>query len=91
MYCSKCGKELSEGAKFCDGCGNKIENGNEVKNTNTNSNQKKEVPKCTHCGYVGEWEVGPILRPIDFIIGVAFLFLGVVPGLIYWSGSSYKK
>ena len=28
MYCSKCGKELSENALFCSGCGNKMNEGN---------------------------------------------------------------
>ena len=25
MHCAKCGKELEEGSKFCDGCGEKVE------------------------------------------------------------------
>lgn len=82
MYCSKCGKELKEDARFCDGCGTKIGE-TELKTTQEQTNNKKEIPKCTHCGYVGEWKIGPILRPIDYIIGIVFLLFGVVPGLIY--------
>ena len=26
MFCEKCGKELLDGSKFCDGCGAEIEN-----------------------------------------------------------------
>ncbi len=42
-----------------------------------------QTPKCTHCGYIGNWTLGPILRPIDFIIGIALLLLGFIPGLVY--------
>lgn len=47
MFCQKCGKELNEGAKFCDGCGTPIEQQdivNTVKEQNTalNKSQKKK-------------------------------------------------
>ncbi len=32
MYCSKCGKELNENAKFCDSCGTKVEGKEKVEN-----------------------------------------------------------
>ncbi|MBQ3151350.1 MAG: zinc-ribbon domain-containing protein [Clostridia bacterium] len=28
MYCQKCGKQIEEGVKFCDGCGNPADDGN---------------------------------------------------------------
>lgn len=37
MYCSKCGKQLESGSKFCANCGNYVGNGNVKKNI---SNQK---------------------------------------------------
>ncbi len=77
MFCKQCGKEMNEGTKFCPHCGGGQEA--EVKN----SPEIRKIPKCTCCGYVGEWKVGPVFRPVDFIIGILFLFLGVVPGLIY--------
>ena len=80
MYCNKCGKELNDNAQFCEHCGTKVIKEN---NTETNTPIKREEPKCTHCGYVGKWEIGPILRPIDYVIGIIFLIFGVVPGLIY--------
>ena len=46
MYCSKCGKELKEDARFCDGCGTKIGE-TELKTTQEQTNNKKEIPKCT--------------------------------------------
>lgn len=82
MYCSKCGKKLKEDAKFCDQCGTKIET-IAISSKKEESNQRNEVPKCTHCGYIGNWKIAPILRPVDYVIGIIFLFLGIVPGLIY--------
>lgn len=39
-------------------------------------------PQCTHCGYVGPWKVDHLLRPIDIIIFLIFLwFWGA--GFIY--------
>ena len=42
------------------------------------------VPKCTYCGHIDEWEVGPLFRTMDYILGIAFTMCGVVPGLIYF-------
>lgn len=41
MYCSKCGKKLDEGVKFCSGCGNKIVD--EIVNIPSMSKQKDVV------------------------------------------------
>lgn len=51
-FCSKCGKELEEGAAFCSGCGTAV-GATEVKN----DNQRKisfdgEVHKCPNCGEI---------------------------------------
>ncbi len=83
MFCTKCGKEVKDGMKFCANCGNPVENVQEVTEVKNTGSTKRDVPKCTHCGYEGQWKVGPLLRPIDFIIGIIFLIFGVVPGLIY--------
>jgi hypothetical protein len=40
------------------------------------------VPKCLHCGFVGPWKIEPLVRPIDWIITLVFLFL-FGGGLIY--------
>ena len=42
-----------------------------------------DVPKCTSCGFVGPWKVGALFTPLEIIIAIVFLCLGVVPGLIY--------
>ena len=44
---------------------------------------KHDVPKCTCCGNVGPWKVEPVLRGIDWVIGIALMILGFVPGIVY--------
>lgn len=44
--------------------------------------RRHHVPKCTCCGYVGEWKVASLVRPIDIVIFLLFfLFWGA--GFIY--------
>lgn len=38
MYCSNCGKEIQDGAKFCPNCGSEI-----VKNNSSNGTEKKQL------------------------------------------------
>lgn len=88
MFCSKCGNKLDENAKFCSSCGTII-NAPEAQKTDQAEGALKNdpthhtVPKCNYCGNIGEWKVGPLFRPMDYVLGIAFLILGVVPGLIY--------
>lgn len=45
MYCTRCGKEVKDGAKFCPNCGAKIESGESVNRVNfseTQGHQKKQ-------------------------------------------------
>ncbi|MBQ4498289.1 MAG: zinc ribbon domain-containing protein [Spirochaetaceae bacterium] len=51
-FCSKCGKELAEGARFCSGCGASV--GGAVENDGTKRVQKfvGEIRKCPGCGAV---------------------------------------
>ncbi len=86
-FCSKCGCSVEEGNPHQYNTNNvnsfgTIKSGNLFSKSTTNCNPN-QTPKCTHCGYVGNWTIGPILRPIDFVIGIVFLFLGIFPGLIY--------
>lgn len=48
MYCSNCGKKIADDAKFCDGCGARIENITDE--TNKFSDKDGTVFKCPHCG-----------------------------------------
>lgn len=88
MFCSNCGKKLEDGAGFCSSCGAKV-NGEQTNPNSQNSSAEfngpshHTVPKCTYCGNIEEWKVGPLFRPLDYILGVTFLIFGVIPGLIY--------
>jgi ribosomal protein L40E len=84
MFCSKCGTQVPEGSHFCPSCGNnQMATQNPTINTNPGPSIH-EVPKCTSCGNVAPWQVGPILRPINWVIGIILLFFFIVPGLIYF-------
>lgn len=45
--------------------------------------KRNNIPKCTCCGYIGNWELDKVFRPMDWVIGIILLLLGIVPGLIY--------
>lgn len=51
MFCSSCGKQLTEGSKFCNGCGSPV-----IKSAQPESNSKRktvidgEIHKCPNCG-----------------------------------------
>lgn len=47
-FCINCGKELSEGAKFCDGCGIAI--GQVSNQTNRQFEYEGTIHKCPNCG-----------------------------------------
>ena len=66
MYCKHCGKEISENAKFCDGCGNPLSDA--CTPSDGNIGHKKKSKK-RH----------PILGIILFIIGI-FIFIGAFSG-----------
>ncbi len=85
MFCSKCGSEIKNDVKFCSMCGSSV-SVNVADTGNQSSNAvptHHEIPKCNYCGNIAPWKVGPILRPMDFVIGVALLLLGFIPGLVY--------
>ena len=77
-FCTKCGKEISEDAVICVHCGGEVQNP-------VTSGEKgfHKVPKCTCCGNIGPWKVGPIFRPMDWIAGILFGLMGIFPGVIY--------
>ena len=92
MFCSNCGKKLADGSVFCSSCGTKA-NGAKNNNQSEQSNQNPtntvnvpshhEIPKCNYCGNIEEWNVGPLFRPLDYVLGVVLLLLGFFPGLAY--------
>lgn len=44
---------------------------------------QRTVPRCTSCGYIGDWEVGPLFKTHDLIIGIGacFTFVGAPFGI----------
>ncbi|MBQ2974183.1 MAG: zinc ribbon domain-containing protein [Clostridia bacterium] len=78
MFCPNCGKENANGATICDSCYTPLNN-----QPRQQVPEKHDVPMCTGCGYKGNWKLGPILRPMDYVIGIVLLIFGVVPGIIY--------
>lgn len=45
MYCTRCGKQITEGSMYCEGCGNKVQqNDFQMKESNNSLNTKKTIP-----------------------------------------------
>lgn len=80
MFCNNCGQELFDNANVCSNCGNQLNN---FKTPGSPVEYQHRVPKCTCCGYIGEWKLEPVLRTMDIILGILFLFIGIIPGIIY--------
>ena len=77
-FCTNCGKEIHDEAVVCVHCGA------EVKKVATSGVEKfHKTPKCTCCGNIAPWKVGPIFRPMDWIAGALFGLFGIFPGVIY--------
>ena len=76
-FCKNCGNQLKDDAVFCDKCGTNAVDGTSGQGTH-------DVPKCQHCGHVGQWKIAPIIRGVDIFIGILLLILGVVPGIVYF-------
>lgn len=79
MFCQNCGAKNEDAALSCVSCGQPLQPTVQLKPAET----KHDVPKCTCCGYVGNWKLDSLLRPVDIVIGIILLFLMVVPGLVY--------
>ncbi len=79
MFCTKCGRKLPEGSKKCPVCDEEraregnipYEQAPETGYTEPNgSTHNGKPPKCTCCGYVGNWKLEPVFRPMDWAIGI---------------------
>lgn len=79
MFCNKCGQQLDDHASVCSKCG-APQNVQPVAQTFL---QSHEQPRCTCCGYVGEFKAGPLLTGSDWLwfflllmlAGAGFIFL----------------
>lgn len=77
MFCSKCGQQISEDSNWCSNCGNAVGNNQQVAAENNQAvPQTHSVPKCTCCGYAGEFKPGPLIRSNDIIWMLLLLFTG---------------
>lgn len=73
MFCSKCGKELSNNAQFCSNCGAKV------------SGEKRSIDlsNISLDGFIGVNEVsGTIKRGLETLKHCKWMFLGTILGLI---------
>ena len=82
MFCKNCGNVVKPNAQYCAGCGAKVQRNEEIIVTK-DVPVFHEIPKCTYCGNVAPWKVGPVLRPLDFLVGGIFLLFCIVPGATY--------
>ena len=51
-FCSKCGKELTEDAEFCSGCGTAVGSTEQKKDNQRKVSFDGEVHKCPNCGEI---------------------------------------
>ena len=82
-YCTACGAMLNEGSMICPACG-KSQDCPPPLQVNTPHGQTHPVPKCTCCGYIGNWKVEPLFRPMDWVIGIIGGIITCGFGLTYF-------
>lgn len=79
MFCSKCGKEVEKGTKFCPGCGEKIEEKKVVEATKVET-KKEEQPRSKALGVVAL-----VLGIVSIVLAIflnIFIILIPIVGLI---------
>ncbi len=87
-FCQNCGSQIAENSSFCPNCGGSLNSPTMQREPYYNSSmqsaqQTHTVPKCQSCGHIGEWKLGPVLRPMDIVIGIVLLIFGFIPGIVY--------
>lgn len=85
MFCQKCGAQNPDNAVQCVSCGQPTQNTVSAPTPVQVQPTKHDIPRCTCCGYVGQWKLDSIFRPVDFVIGIILLILGIIPGVIYFA------
>jgi len=68
MFCSKCGKEISEDAQFCQYCGNKIENKEETK-------EEKEIDLSIHKPNEEETKTPSLVVILGIMVFLCLIFI----------------
>ena len=79
MFCNKCGQQLDDHATVCSKCGAQ----QNAQPAAQSFLQTHEQPRCNACGHIGKWKVEPVFRPMDWVVGLVLMVLGIVPGLVY--------
>ena len=84
MFCQKCGAQNPDNAAHCTACGQLMQGTVQVQpQVQVGGPQRHDVPRCSCCGYVGQWQVESLFRPMDWVIGILLLILGIIPGIVY--------
>lgn len=88
MFCSKCGKNLTDGARFCDGCGAQVDgmnsNPNEIPKTQVQTAGNSTVNNAlgTVKGFFSKDTVKTVCESAQSK-GMEWLILGAVSALVY--------
>ena len=79
VFCNKCGRNVEDGMKFCDNCGNRLYSENEETLDNTAYRTADTKPKTNIMAIVG-FILGCVSLLINFwgIIGIAALIFSIV-------------
>ena len=81
MICSKCGKELVNGEKFCDECGTNVEHVY-ADLYDSNSFRQNEKKPMSVAGWIGR----SFIQMIPFIGGIVYLIM-----LFVWAGDKSRE
>lgn len=82
MFCTKCGSEVREGAKFCTKCGNKLENRETVSEPAVERHSKPRPEKVKKV--IEKKKKGlPIAAIIAIVLGIVVLLCGTAFGAYY--------
>lgn len=75
MFCSNCGKELADNAKFCDGCGSQINVGAQsVLQNSASNNVQGDDKSSSKINHKGKFICGIVLVSLAMIIVIDALF-----------------
>ena len=80
MICSKCGKEVEKGTKFCPGCGEKIEEKKVVEATKVET-KKEEQPRSKALGVVAL-----VLGIVSLVVASLALVFALVNSIVNKKG-----
>ncbi len=91
-FCSKCGQEVNENAKFCHGCGASLTGKNPLPNTKQNNISGNICPQCgsiipfgniacTKCGHILNQNDHKIAIVLGYICSIFLPLFGIIFGI----------